>query len=467
MKKFIKSFSLKFAIFTVSLVLSVTLCEFFLNHLLNKYQMAYTFEARGSATNSRLSNEEARRHDNIYEIYKTSNKNFEVVTIGDSFTNGGNVSWQETYPFQLFVDLEKEIPVSNMGICEDTTKGTYLRLKDYFENKKNVSRKTIVVAMIGVADMFYDSGEEFEEFYKNFIGGRHISSETMAFKIEDRLSGIEKLKTYKMIQFMYKWAEEKIIKTSEATEKENILLTKFHKCFSENGEARKTCFSDSYSGIASVLKDGYNKKYFRLLLDAIISANSTGKTANNEQIVEDLLTAIYSFPKMLAIPDVIYNLASYTTLQSKYSLKDDILPIMKSTLIDHRDFFEDIEKGEDQINKISSLVKSVEGWIKTTDNANKIQNNYYEKIIELTHKHSGEVIFLTYPLDYKDINNKILGLKNNKGVHVVDVYKVFSDLQNKGMSEDDLIGDWEHCTPHGYDVIAQAVSEKILEIAQK
>nr|BDT29665.1 SGNH/GDSL hydrolase family protein [Bacteriovorax sp. HI3] len=465
MRKTIKSLLIKVSFFCLSLVLSIAVCEVALNYLLKKYQMPYTYTAVKNNPHKNFNEEKMRRHEDIYEMYKSLPSNLEIITVGDSFTNGGNVEWEQSYPFRLFEKLDRRFPVSNMGICEDTTKGTYMRLSHYFQNKKDLSRKTIVVVLVGAADMFYDTGKEFESFYNEYMGGNHISSESISFKIEDRLSLFSKLKTVKMTKFVFDWAQNKIFDDQQTTVK-NALAERLQSCFDSTGSVRRECFIKHLSKIKTAFKDGYSKIFFKKLQDTIISVNLRDKDGSEERIVEDLLTAIHVFPRMLAAPSVLYNLASYTTLQSHYSLELDIIPLVKHITTDERDFFHEIEKDHDQINKSSAMLKSIESWSAYGAEARRIQSQYHEKIINLVQKERGEIIFLTYPLDYKNINSAIMKLAQKENVHVVNVASVFNKLIQSGVPQDELIGDWEHCTPKGYDVIASSVLSKIEEISR-
>ena len=128
MRKNIKSFLIKITFFCLSLAISIAACEVALNFLLKKYQMPYTYASVPNTHHKGFNEERMRRHEDIYEMYNSLPSNLEIITIGDSFTNGGNVEWEQSYPFRLFEKLDKRFPVSNMGICEDTTKGTYMRL---------------------------------------------------------------------------------------------------------------------------------------------------------------------------------------------------------------------------------------------------------------------------------------------------------------------------------------------------
>ena len=65
--------------------------------------------------------------DITYEIY-SKNSSHTIVFIGDSFTNGGNVNFEQSFPYQSFLRFNKKIEVRNMGVCEDTTFGASKRL---------------------------------------------------------------------------------------------------------------------------------------------------------------------------------------------------------------------------------------------------------------------------------------------------------------------------------------------------
>lgn len=469
MKKNFKLWLIKLLFFTMALVIAVIISETVLSTIAKKYQLAQYYNPDTgldpsvmAPLNLKFNN---NRYEDTYEIYKAHKNNLEVITIGDSYTNGGNVLWNQTYPFQLFLKLGKKIPVSNMGVCEDTTKGSYLRLQDYFAKNKSNTKNRIVVVLVGAADMFYDSGPAFESLYNEFINGGHISSAEINLKIEEKPEQWYNLKTIKMAKYVYSWSRDKLSVMLSSSIKKDPLSTDLAECFLAVDPTRRTCFTSKYIQISNDINAKIDSPFFKTLTNVIIFNNSLRQSGKEEKIVEDLLTAIDVFPKMLGTPEVIYNIASFSTLQSKYSLKEDILPRIKQSFnLNSKLFQKDLRPGQDRLTQSDAILEALENWTTNYDRASIAQKTHYQKMIELVHQNGGNIIFLTYPLDYKNTNSDILKLAEKKNVHVIDITKLFSDLNAQGLTQEQLIGDWEHCTPLGYEYIATSVSEKINEI---
>lgn len=467
MKKTIHLFLIKSTIFLISLSFATLVSELVLNYVLEKYQTPVSYFLPDNVIKEQAKRLNSVRYEDIYELYRAVPNDYEIITIGDSFTNGGNVNWNETYPFQLFTKLDKKIPVSNLGICEDTTKGSYMRLEDYYKKNLKNGKKTIVIALVGAADMFFDSGAEFESVYKKYVNEGYVTTEAIPFKIEEDLIFFQKLKTVKVIKFLFKWSKEKSLVLIKNFFHQNIIDEKFKPCFSREGDLRRDCFRQKFAEIRPKSGELFDVNVSRKLTSSFVFYDNKLKQNKAERIVEDLLFAISEFPEIITTPEAVYNLVAYSTMQSKYSIKDDLLPILRNALLKNKTSgIKIIKTGTDEIDSSSSIVTFIEKWSAKSDKAYALQGEYYVKIVNLVHKNNGEIIFLTYPLDYKNTNSTIMNLSNIENVHVVDVYKEFSQLIQNGFSENQLIGDWEHCTPKGYGIIASSVLSKILELTK-
>lgn len=468
MKKIIYLFGTKLTIFLASLSLATAASELILNYALERYQAPVSYILPDNAIKEQENSLNSVRYENIYELYRGIPNNYEIITIGDSFTNGGNVHWNETYPFQLFTKLDKKIPVSNLGICEDTTKGSYMRLEDYFQKNIKNGKKTIVIALVGAADLFFDTGVEFESVYKKYIKDGYVTTETIPFKIEEDLNFFQKLKTVNMINFLFKWSQKKSLIFLKSFFQKNSIDDELKPCFSREGDLRRDCFRQKFSELRTKNVEFFDIDISRRLTSSLVNYDNNLKQNKAERVVQDLSFAISEFPEIILSPEAIYNLIAYSTLQSKYSINNDLLPILRNALLKNKASGVKIINTEaSEIDNSSSIVTFIEKWSTKTDRGSTVQHEYYEKIINLVHKNDGEIIFLTYPLDYKNTNSAIMNLTNRKNVHVVDIYKEFSRLIQNGFSENQLIGDWEHCTPKGYEIIASSVLSKIIELTRK
>lgn len=475
-KNMIRPFFAKLIIFLTSFALSILVAEFVLDKLFEKYQMPHTYSAFQNLNGGQISDFNERflaQIDRRFDDYKDYYQQFrelpsdtEIVTIGDSFTNGGNVLWHQTYPFQLFLKLGKKHPVSNLGMCEDVTKGTYLRLKSYFEKTGNLKKKYIVIVLVGAADMFYGFSQGVDYFYEKYIQNDAFL-EVVPFKIEEDLNFFEQLKTIKLAKFLYYWSKEKIsFFYHDASIKDDPLNKKLTECFVDNASTRASCFENIIQKIKASQEKPLSQPQIRRIAQSIIYNNTMIGYRKDERIIEDLLTLSHIVPAAITHPRVIVSIFTYVSRQSKYDLKEHVLPLLKKFL--ENDTSSSLSKQNDR-NDGLSIIKSLETYYSKIDHAYALQDEYHKKIISLVREKGGKLVFLTYPMNYNIINKRILNLaKTDSNVHVIDIEKIFSELVNKqGILEQELIDDWQHCTPKGYEIIASAVSDKIPEIAKK
>ncbi len=113
----------------------------------------------------------------------TANENAHtILTIGDSFTVGGDGNWEDNYPSQLQRMLSKDNPeqytVINGGICESNSSQTLWYLKGLID-KYDVDT---VVLLVGAANRFNLVGFS-EEKTESFVNGLRIGKMARIFWI--------------------------------------------------------------------------------------------------------------------------------------------------------------------------------------------------------------------------------------------------------------------------------------------
>ena len=456
-----KSTWLKLTLFFVSLVISVTISEFILNIALSKYQLPSNYQPVDGIDKSKEENLNNNRYEDIYEFYQTRASAIEVITVGDSYTNGGNVKWDQTYPFQLFLNFNKKIPVANMGICEDTSKGALLRIKNYFETKKT-NTKTVLVLLVGAADIFYDHGLDFEKIYTNYIKTGFFGSEKIQLRGEEDLNFIQRLKTYKMFKYVFRFIEEKIKIVFSRGIKSTMAYSKISPCYEKKNS--KECLKSSLNEMGNPAFAKLGEQDIRDIIYSVIYLNQTHGRAY-EEYIEDFLSIYSEIPQAITYQEFLYNLVTFSSLQSKYSISTDILPILKESLVKYEKLHFAHKRHE--LDNSVSIIKALEAWSNNKSSIDNIQKENYQKIIELAEANKADIIFLNYPLDYKQVNANIQNaISTNPRIHFIDLNSIFNQKFKSGYSNEDLIGDWEHCTPLGYKIIADAVQGKILEITK-
>lgn len=451
----------RFLFFLVSSILCFLLTEFALNYFLKPYSLEKKYERINAIGAGNAEFIQKDRHENIYETFNSSNNQIQIVTIGDSYTNGGNVKWHNTYPFNLFLNLDQQYTVLNMGLCEDTTAGVYSRIKKYLN--ENHFGKKIFVVLVGAADMFIESNVNMEDIYDEAAKTNAFLLQNLEFKGSNSPNFLEKFKTYKMIKYVLFRLKTKILNMYYVNYKKTSTASLNSECFDKDDDSRNFCLQEDLKNLTQHLTQNYDKKVFKHLIQQIIQINSSKKNAETH-IVEDLLLLGSSFPKVLAVPGYIFNIVTYTSRQSKLSLGADVLPFLKKTYASEKEFIENQNQDQNKYYTTKSFLNAADAWnLKTIDNQ-KIQVQHFESLIKLIKSHGSKLIIMTYPLNYRVLNQTIRQLSKKNSIPVIDLEKKFEEAYDTGTAKDALIGDWEHCTPKGYKLIAELVESEVRKL---
>lgn len=457
-----KSIAIKLSLFIISLCISLLISELILNFALSKYQLPNTYQPVDLVNFEKIHKLNNERYDDVYEHYQSIRSGFEIVTIGDSFTNGGNVNWNQTYPFYLFLNFNQSIPITNMGICEDTSRGTFLRLENYFEKKKT-STKTFIVVLVGAADFFYDGGLDFENIYSDIIKKGLVVTEEVRFKGEEELNYFSRTKIIKMFKFIFNYLSSNLKTLFSENIKESSTYSLLSPCYT--GHDRTVCLKNTLRQLRESSDSKQIEYLIKDLISSIIYLNQKKAKPYNDYI-EDLLTLYSEIPLVMTNRFFIFNLVSFTSMQSKYSLSNDILPIMKKSV--EIDLSLHNSRKKDVLDNSVSIINAVEKWVSSKEKINQIQIENYRKIINLAKENNAAVIFLNYPLDYPGVNFNILkATSESHNAHFIDLNTLFRNKVKSGYTLQSLIGDWEHCTPLGYKLIADEVYKSIQDILEK
>jgi lysophospholipase L1-like esterase len=468
----------------VSTALSLVAAELFLRSHVSRFSDPKIFLAQPT-DQSGVSPDE--RYNRIYETFQTeapfTKTDIEIVTVGDSFTNGGNVGWRESYPYYLFENLGKTLSVRNFGLCEDTTKGSYIRLTDHFQRQKNA--KSVVILLVGAADFFFDQGLDFENFYRQHVTGGSIPSEVMnrqaslSAKLSSTESWLESLKVYKVTRFvasrMRSYAESQWKNLSASKTVTNFDMRGLEGCLRNKPPERESCMGLHYRALHQSIMAEYDRHLVGLVIDTVIRVGLEQPMLKELRIVEDLLLLLNTAPRTVAHLDLLFNLVTYATMQSRYDIQEDIISVIQSRYAQEREFVDSLAMilptlGPDGIHRIynpASIIEALEDWSKQYDATRELQAEYLGKIIDLVGREQGELILLTYPLPYRRLNETIRSAAAKNELQLVDIERLFQEQYERGVAEQDLIADWEHLTPAGYRLIADALREPVLSAVEE
>ncbi len=122
----------KFAVFLGSLIVCLAVLELGLRAAGRVFESGRQRDYHAAFTDVDGAN------DYVFERYRPNRATRLILAMGDSLTNGTNVSDRQTYPYhlyRLFAKRGERTTVVNMGYCEETTFGVADKLKKYLARK--------------------------------------------------------------------------------------------------------------------------------------------------------------------------------------------------------------------------------------------------------------------------------------------------------------------------------------------
>jgi lysophospholipase L1-like esterase len=440
------TYKVKILLFVFSLALSLTVLEL-------SMRTAGFF----LSNNSSLFLEKEYQTDNHYELFQSGHKsiNKTIITIGDSFTNGGNLSgnWKENYPYFLSRLLENsttDFSIINMGLCEDTTLGVYERLKQYLENSDNI-KPDYVIALVGSADGFH-------------LKHREHLGKIKFISPKDEIINLQKkwwknLRIYKMWRHIYFFLEKKLF----LSEHDKIFSyaqwknkDKFLSLYKSNN--RKEYISFFYNEIHNISQkysseEKLGEKYYQYRNDveAIIIVMADTLIADNryDEVLDTLLNIGAKTPELWDI--YTYRILVFQTFK-KQSIHS------AQAILDNISHAESIVKTED----FRHFKKSFMQFALNENKLKLYQKKIWKKIISLSKKYKFKLILQTYPSHYNQINSTLRELADQHGLHLVDQNKSFTSKIKKKNKEFYLRGD-DHCTEAGYKLMAKNIFNSIFK----
>ncbi len=387
--------------------------------------------------------------DETFEVYDRNTSKL-ILTIGDSFTNGGNVQSHQSYPSQLF-EIEKNSSVVNLGRCESSTYSAFLRLKKYYDT--NDDHPEFVTVLVGAADGFVKAPEN--ESSDSFI---RISNSSWLYDLR-----IYKLYRYISLGLKRKriignvgkaWDIEKEI--SETNKVYNIM----REAYLKNDDLDKSWASAhrllsldflNYCERNKIYVDNPRGLLHASLVYLVKLYASRGK---HSKALELLLEFQEMQPKLFwseFFQPARFFFYQIFQIQSKFDSK---------VVLDN---FNKQLKTEPSISNSSHFRHMVERFKNWDDEENAISNSrqkYLRKMVELTRRYGTKIVFMTYPSDYKAANEDILEAATKYHVPLVDLNRFF-DKNSKEFGRTKFFEDDDHLTPQGYQLMAAEVSRSL------
>lgn len=401
-----------------------------------------------------------------YESFELTQKNSKLIwTIGDSFTNAGNVSSLESYPAYLFATLENNsfhYNIVNLGQCEDPTWGTYDRLKNLLSNSKNYP--DLVIFLVGVSDPFY-------YLFSQTIPPTRQEQKLVKFEIEK--SWYESLRVYKVYRHLKLTLINKNISKNgnELSEGDmetlNALYNKIKleiRTDSINWNFMEEKIKNLLENHRGLLDGDINEFKFkdkiRLVSNTLVTPMVRGFTSRLKynDALEVYLNFLKDYPEYFWNDErnsinSLHTISQILMFQSKYSGREllQILENSKEINLKHRKskLYQQAKKIFQDRGKVEKIIdqKRILVW---------------EKISELQKKYGFKVIIQTYPSEFNSINSFLKTLANDEGYTLVDNYELFK-IHIKKYGRDKIFADDNHFLPLGYKLMANEIFLKLKE----
>lgn len=363
---------------------------------------------------------------------------FELLFLGDSFTNGGNVEWESSYPFQLFKRLENRVSVRNLGVCSSTTFGASQRLREFINSQEyNKNKKYILGVMVGSADFLANEKEiPIVEIDKEKIKNVNMNNiKTKSFFTRSYF--------LRMLAFIYNEFETFFHEKKLTFSGHYKFLKKFDEC----------SVDETYRCEIEILKNAKKetkKDEFELLLYLSQKKLSKKNSHGSLEIAKMLnlnIMLIETFPELMERDDLVMSTLSLIRLQSKFSTQDVIERLrkqnQKASLV--------------SMNKNNELFLAASKWVKDEEKILSNSKKALLEIINIAKENKIKIFLMNYPLSYNDVNLNISSTSLETSTPMLNINSAFSKLSDKV-----LIDDWEHCTPEGYEVIATEIQKLLM-----
>lgn len=394
-----------------------------------------------------------------YERYATTEDKQLIVTIGDSFTNGGNVESGGSYPYFLKKKLESQkinYSVLNMGMCEDSTFNTQIRLRKILQENLHNGVKYAVV-LVGAADYF-------EPFRYNFRSDESPKVWGM-YNYRPWYYSLRIYKGYRYIRdglvsrflgrgvIINKSTRDLRVSLDELTEKikgmKSVDLSVSKKIFDELPAEFKEYVTSMEIGVK-------NPKY---LAQAIVVYMM--KTFNLEKKHEESIKL--GLWLMEEIPEVVwqeeFDEFHYFFIQS-FQFQSTITPKMvaeklekiskvRTKLINNK-IFSELYKFFVEFDGQHSLIeqKRIEAW---------------ELMIKDAKEFGVQLIAMTYPAQYVAANKTIRSVAEKSNLMLIDLESYFKEMERTKEVKRFFVDD-DHLTEEGYRVLAQKVFDEITRV---
>lgn len=421
---------------------------------------------------------------NVYQgvldiVASTGDYDQTILAVGDSFTFGGNVSNEHTFPFQLNElankgpDHSRKYRVINAGKCEANTEIVLENFLDFFKTY----RPNIVILLAGAADRYNFTNTRIENEF------RKESAEVFNPVVNKGTSWFWSLKTVTLMRVIYTnflikgfWefvSPEPIPQYHE----EKIMFSNLEHLFTFYQMLNKGDIHEAQVAFEAIKYPGKTMTFFDLaqsdhyLSDEQLSqefqnlANSPIYYLTSKQRYKEAMDVIFKFLDVSPLNEYTQNLNFFFhrlllafQFQEFYKAEDVALKI-KKFLDENRDKIKD-QRLRDLYEKYYLYFADQEK-LRTQINLKRIEN--LEKIIEYALSHHAKIIIQNYPGQFLESNEVLENLAKKYSLPFVNQFQMAQDLVIKD-GRKKYFDDDEHCTPLTYQFMASNLWEAIQKL---
>ncbi len=433
-------FGIVLSIFTFEIVLRVYV------FVLNDHK-TYTFNKELVYSMAKEKHEVSsgyQRNDTQEQYSPLTQPKGNIYAIGDSFTNGGNLIYSNSYPYKLFKELNESWNVHNMGVCESTSIDS-LGLVDQLLSTP-IEDHSLFLILTGATDIF---------------AGHSPDRSTMAnplLKIQQRRVIHQNPKESFLSNFKSYLLFKELLDQLKATQSNSFIKYDLKAVQKLNqiveSPAFKKCSLTHSSGhcLATMIDKEFAQDAQDYILASYLKLDLAMTSLDYSKRIRSLLDFVKLHGDILedfSWVDISATLTFLSSKQSQYALQ--------SILLELESLFKTFQHKKDHL-----FYQAIDNLKEAVKDREKLLQNRKERITSLVNKvRSKEMIpiLMTYPLPYSEVNKTIREIALNHKLHFIDLEKIFSLESVKAKKQ--LLVDYQHLTPEGNSLMAKSIQKYI------
>lgn len=418
-----------------AVLLTLGLGEISLRLLIHQSNLPSTYYAL--RVDNRAESDDPVHADHFISMLGHENQEIEILTFGDSFTNGGNVLLNHTYPIKLWKKLRQKYTVRNLAACEASTKDTLQILKHFIQGPDfDPQKKYLSFFLVGATDQFHD----LKTGLKLYQSQHEIIFPALEYQAKHKW--IDSFYFIKALTLL----KDELILRSGLTQLKNV--TSFHHAtetclIDKDTSALTDCLSEAFLAEKEIPEARKVFIMFSLMKAHLNFSSSLGRA----RLIEEKLKIAERFPTILNDSDHLWMILGLIPTQQKLNTEDIVnrLKTISSNL-------------ESEIHAINLNYLDNFLLFNTTKLYQEENEKIWTEMAQVLESIDSEVIILGYPLEYRFINDFLFAVAYQHHFHFINLEKIFAQAPKV----DTLIDDWEHASTQGHETIAQAVYDFLL-----